>query len=86
MQPLYIFNKKNPQNSEPQNGTRRGLDFIALSYVNAPLQKSMHIAIYILMGFIKKNEVPPFALPVNVPAQCSECVQMVEIGLFGTTH
>ena len=55
MQPLYIFNKKNPQNSEPQNGPRRGLDFIALSYVNAPLQKSMHIAIYILMGFIKKK-------------------------------
>ena len=30
-QPLYIFNKENPQNSEPQNGPRRGLDFIALS-------------------------------------------------------
>ena len=29
-QPLYIFNRKNPQNSEPQNGPRRGLDFIAL--------------------------------------------------------
>jgi hypothetical protein len=29
-QPLYIFNRENPQNSEPQNGTRRGLDFIAL--------------------------------------------------------
>ena len=22
----------------------------------------------------------------KIPAQCSECVQMVEIGLFGTTH
>jgi hypothetical protein len=30
-QPIYIFNKENPQNSEPQNGPRRGLDFIALS-------------------------------------------------------
>jgi hypothetical protein len=30
-QPLYIFNRENPQNSEPQNGQRRGLDFIALS-------------------------------------------------------
>ena len=26
----YIFNRENPQNSEPQNGPRRGLDFIAL--------------------------------------------------------
>ena len=30
-QPLYIFNRENPQNSEPQTGPRRGLDFIALS-------------------------------------------------------
>ena len=30
-QPLYIFNRENPQNSEPQNGPRRGLDFIALT-------------------------------------------------------
>jgi hypothetical protein len=29
-QPLYIFNRENPQNSEPPNGPRRGLDFIAL--------------------------------------------------------
>ena len=29
-QPSYIFNRENPQNSEPQNGPRRGLDFIAL--------------------------------------------------------
>ena len=29
-QPLYIFNRENPQNSEQQNGPRRGLDFIAL--------------------------------------------------------
>ena len=25
-QPLYIFNRENPQNSEPQNGPRSGLD------------------------------------------------------------
>ena len=31
--PLYIFNRENPQNSEPQNGSRRGLDFIALEYL-----------------------------------------------------
>ena len=30
-QPSYIFNRENPQNSEPQNGPRRGLDFIALN-------------------------------------------------------
>ena len=29
-QPLYIFNRENPQNSGPQNGPGRGLDFIAL--------------------------------------------------------
>jgi hypothetical protein len=29
-QPLYIFNRENPQNSEPQNGPRSGLDYIAL--------------------------------------------------------
>ena len=29
-QPVYIFNRENPQNSEPQNGPRRGLGFIAL--------------------------------------------------------
>ena len=29
-QPLYIFNRENPQNSEPHNVPRRGLDFIAL--------------------------------------------------------
>ena len=30
-QPLYIFNRENPQNSEPQNGPWRGLDYIALA-------------------------------------------------------
>ena len=34
-QPLYTFNRENPQNSEPQNGPRRGLDFIALIQMNA---------------------------------------------------
>ena len=29
-QPLYTFNSENPQNSEPKNGPRRELDFIAL--------------------------------------------------------
>ena len=34
-QPSYIFNKENPQNSEPQNGPRRELDFIALNMTKA---------------------------------------------------
>ena len=29
-QSLYIFNRENPRNSEPQNGPRSGLDYIAL--------------------------------------------------------
>ena len=33
-QPLYIFNRENPQNSEPQNGPRSGLDYIALGLRN----------------------------------------------------
>ena len=36
-QPLYIFNRENPQKSEPQNGPRRGLDFIALIKVTPSL-------------------------------------------------
>ena len=30
-QPSYIFIRENPKNSEPQNGPRRGLDFITLN-------------------------------------------------------
>ena len=30
---LYILNRENPHNSEPQNGPRRGLDFIALRLI-----------------------------------------------------
>jgi hypothetical protein len=32
-QPLYIFNRENPQNSEPQNGPRSRLDYIVLPFV-----------------------------------------------------
>ena len=38
-QTLYIFNRENPQNSEPQNGPRSGLDYIALGetyYIQFP--------------------------------------------------
>jgi hypothetical protein len=38
-QPIYIFNRENPQNSEPQNGPRRGLDFIALADCTCAMHK-----------------------------------------------
>ena len=41
-QPLYIFNRENPQNSEPQNGPRSGLDYIALTFCTGPLNKHKH--------------------------------------------
>ena len=36
-QPIYIFKRENPQNSEPQNGPRRGLDYIALAIYTTQL-------------------------------------------------
>ena len=38
-QPSYIFNRENNQNSEPQNGPRRGLDFIALPKTTLTMSK-----------------------------------------------
>ena len=38
-QPLYIFNRENPQNSEPQNGPRSGLDYIALNQTTLDSRK-----------------------------------------------
>ena len=32
-QPLSIFYRENPQNSEPKNGPRSGLDYIALAFL-----------------------------------------------------
>ena len=42
-QPLYIFNRENPQNSEPQNGPRSGLDYIPLHYCNVTYLISMQV-------------------------------------------
>ena len=36
-QPINIFIRENLQNSEPQNGPRRGLDFLALIFFGKPL-------------------------------------------------
>ena len=36
-QPIYIFNRENPQNFEPQNVPRRRLDFIALNFLQTIL-------------------------------------------------
>jgi hypothetical protein len=42
-QPIYIFNRENLQNSEPQNGPRRGLDFIALVKIHVDYWKLSHL-------------------------------------------
>ena len=46
-QPLYIYNKENPQNSEPQNGPMRGLDFIAFVKGYEPYHRPWMTAIRI---------------------------------------
>ena len=56
-QPSYIFNRENSQKSEPQNGPRRGLDFIALVLLN---QKKSAI-ILLNPG---RTEVLPVLLPM----------------------
>ena len=43
-QPIYIFNRENPKNSEPQNGPRRGLDFIAL--ISSTVKKTLTSVFY----------------------------------------
>jgi hypothetical protein len=43
-QPSYIFNIENPQNSEPQNGPRRGLDFISIRF-RSELTKERRISV-----------------------------------------
>ena len=40
-QPIYIFNRENSQNSEPQNGPRRKLDFIVLVTKNPEFLSSL---------------------------------------------
>ena len=35
-QPIYVFSRENPQNSESQNGPRRGLYLIALGNTMGP--------------------------------------------------
>ena len=58
-QPLYIFNRENPQNSEPQNGPRRGLDFIALIFTVTFLEKLL--------------EIPLLYLPDRVVSEIGDC-------------
>ena len=59
-QPIYIFNRENPQNSELQNGLRRGLDFIAL-----PVSKSLVDQI-LLIPFIKLFQHPTGSGPLKL--------------------
>jgi hypothetical protein len=69
-QPIYIFNRENPQNSEPQNGPRRGLDFIALdsSAKNTPNAPQIFGPICLLkpktLGFLKKSSLWVFVVGV----------------------
>ena len=84
-QPSYIFNRENPQNSEPQNGARRGLDFIALSKFdgwNCSIKtwtdfKSFHI--FLCVPFFQFDqiliEVRLFQICVVIPWYCcSFCI------------
>ena len=42
-QPIYIFKRNNPQNSESPNGPRRGLDFIALNSGDGGVWNQWHL-------------------------------------------
>ena len=42
-QRIYNFNRENPQNSESQNGPRRGIDFIALTKTKCRQPSTMFI-------------------------------------------
>ena len=53
-QPLYVFNRENPQNSETQNGLRRGLDFIALLWVT--LERTATVATVAVLALEKKKD------------------------------
>ena len=55
-QPSYIFNRENPQNSESQNGPRRGLEFIALHYTDMHFD-SMYLNFEALKGIEKLEKV-----------------------------
>ena len=54
-QPLYIFNRENPQNSEPQIGPRSGLDYIALYNSEA------------IYGWLQRLCRPPNAQNIYLP-------------------
>ena len=59
-QPLYIFNRENPQNFEPQNDPRSGLDYIALQN-SIQLEKNMELNIkgfFIYVEFRKYAYLP----------------------------
>ena len=50
-QPILIFNRENPQNSESPNGPRRGLDFIALIHIHSlPILHQMLISTFKVCG------------------------------------
>jgi hypothetical protein len=44
-----MFNRENPQNSEPQNGPRNRLDYIALIF------SEMDLVVYVIETFWKNS-------------------------------
>ena len=63
-QPLYIFNRENPQKSEPQNGPRRGLDFIALRLSDPWLDDKNRSENYCM--HTETNNVPHSTVPLRL--------------------
>ena len=81
-QPIYIFNRENPQNSELQNGLRRGLDFIAL-----PVSKSLVDQI-LLIPFIKLFQHPTGSGPLKLSTSnsSSRIASRVLFSFYKRTH
>ena len=76
-QPLSIFYRENPQNSEPKNGPRRGLDFIGL-IVGTYLFKNIIVATFTIAFLVDNNVV--FAQEVIFRFRITrECASMVTI-------
>ena len=63
-----IFNRENPQNSETQNGLRRGLDFIALNYYDTSGQ-------IVFIRFLEEFKTPKRHFEINWPLVLKEKCQ-----------
>ena len=71
---LAIFKRENPKNSEPQNGPRRGLDFIALKKHTWGAGKCVGF-LYLAPSCHKySNFGPPLIVGHDVSVHCSQTV------------